>query len=136
MKLKFILSTLIFVIVFGATLLQVKAPVRAISPPVTSPITFAMLQVSGVVRYLDLTVYRFMPAEGVEVEAKNKKTDETFMTTTDADGKYSLQVNPGKYTLMASDDGDFADNKFVPKISTLPVLFNFPHLDFFGIPKL
>ena len=134
MKLKFILSTLIFTLIAVGAFSQVVSPASATSAPLTSPISSALKQVSGTVYYLSLSVYRFVPAAGAAVSAKNSQTGEMFSATVDAKGHYNLSIPVGKYSLWAEGAG-FTAYKFVPTFNNLPIIFDLPHLDFFGLPK-
>lgn len=134
MKLKLFLSTLIFALVATISVSQLSAPVKAFAPPVTSPVTSALLHLSGVVRYLDLNIFRFVGANGAEVNAKNNSTGTVYTTTTDANGNYTLPVDPGRYMIWAYG-ASFSAYKFVPQFNNLPILFSFNHMDFFGLPK-
>lgn len=136
-KLKFILSTLIFVLAATVAASQVVTPTLAhnkppVTSPITSPISAAMVQLSGAVKYLNH--FHFDPAAGAKVMAQNKDTHNIFTATADSSGKYSLSLPKGKYHVWAEGTGSFATDKFVPNISSLKLLFNL-HLDFFGLPK-
>lgn len=120
----------------GVSLSQFRTSVFAtfspISSPITSPISSATVTLSGWVKYLNH--YRFVPAEGAQVMAKNKKTNEVFSTTTSSDGKYSLAVPKGKYSVLVTGTGNFSNFKFLPKLNNLPLLFNLK-MNFFGLPN-
>ncbi len=132
MKLKIFLSTLIFVIVGGITVSQLSLPVSAVhNNPITSPVTSAMVKLSGIIYYLKN--YHFVPSPGATVTATNKKTHEEVTAIADSNGLYELMVPKGNYKLEANGSSDSANYKFLPKLS-LPLLIDM-NLNFYGLPK-
>lgn len=97
-----------FSIVFGAQLATSAAADHKNGQPLTSPVTF--YRISGDVSYKFFKFFsnngqRFVPAEGVTVEARNVFTNDVYTTTTDEDGDYSFSLEEkGMYLVSPIDE--------------------------------
>lgn len=119
MRQKFITAlslSILFSVVFG---LQIASTAKAETKngnPLTSPVTF--FQISGNVTYKFFKMFghdmrRFNPAAGVTVSAVNLMTHDTYQTTTDTHGNYSLSVEE-KGLYVVNPSGGKASTYFPP----------------------
>lgn len=97
-----------FSIIFGAQLATSAAADYKNGKPLTSPVTF--YKISGDVSYKFLKFFhknssRFVPAEGVTIEARNIFTNDVYITTTNKDGEYSLSLQEKGMYLVEPSDG-------------------------------
>jgi hypothetical protein len=110
-----------FAVVFSAQLATSAAADTKNGSPLTSPVTF--FRISGDVTYKMFKFFsnngqRFVPAEGVTVEARNIFTNDVYTTTTDKNGDYTFSLEEkGMYLVSPSDD---EADVFAPSIRPVP----------------
>lgn len=105
------LSLIIFFSLLIPLFAQVT-PVSAADTPLTSPVTAPQhsFTLSGKVTYKQLgrlmgNMQRFMPAKDVLVTIVNFfDSSKKYTTTTDVNGAYGVNVPPGLYQIMVSDN--------------------------------
>ena len=95
------------VTLLGSQLNMVLVQTASAISPLTSPITYYTYTLSGRIGYRLLT--GLIPAANINVGAKNLQSGQLFITQTDSNGYYSLnvvnQASPSATYVLRPDDG-------------------------------